>query len=194
MVLTNPSSGSTVQVGQQWDLLLGNIPISMTHIAFPPGFDAGWIGWRYPGVVWMQDLNHGATGPQWRLDLGTFEGHWNGPGDNLNYLTAGNAGFRPQVEARLHVQENDWSAYGAVHYAKVSLSGVGSAAPTPIAPSITSEAVEVGAAWKPGPWLFQGNLYTGKGLGSVFATEAQFGAIKETGSWGQVSLSGIYPF
>jgi hypothetical protein len=187
LVLANPSTGSTVQIGQQWDLMLGNVPISLTHVAFPLGIGAGWLGWRYPGIVWMQDLNHGASGPQWRLDLGAFEGHWNGPGDNLNYLTAGNAGFRPQLEARLHVDDGTWSAYGVVHYAKVSLSGVGSAAPTPIRSSITSEGAEFGASWKPGAWLFQGNVYTGKGLASVFGTEAQFGDIKETGGWGQAS-------
>ena len=187
LVLANPDSGSTIQIGQQWNLMLGNIPISLTHVAFPLGIGAGWLGWRYPGIVWMQDLNHGASGPHWRLDLGAFEGQWNGPGDNVNYLTAGNAGFRPQLEARLHVDGGAWSAFGVVHYAKVSLSGVGSTAPTPIRPSITSEAVEVGASWKPGPWLFQGNVYTGKGLGTVFGAQSQFGDIQETGGWGQAS-------
>ena len=191
MVLSNPSAGSTVQIGQQWDLMIGldNIPASFTHIAFPLGLGAGLMGWRMPGVVWMQDLNHGAAGPQWRLDMGVFQGAWNGPGDNVNYLTAGNAGFRPQVEARLHVQGKDWLAYAVVHYSKVSLSGVGGTAPTPIKPGITSEAFEVGASWHPGPWLFHGNLYTGKGMGQLFATEAQFGDIKETGGWGQVGYS-----
>ena len=187
LVLSNPDSGSTVQIGQQWDLLLGNVPISLTHVAFPLGLGAGWLGWRYPGIVWMQDLNRGSAGPHWRLDLGAFEGHWNGPGDNVNYLTAGNAGFRPQLEARLHVDDGNWSAYGVVHYAKVSLSGVGGTAPTPIQSSITSEGAEFGASWKPGSWLFQGNVYTGKGLASVFGTEAQFGNIQETGGWGQAS-------
>ena len=191
MVLTNPTSGSTVQIGQQWDLMIGldNIPVSFTHIAFPLGLGAGLIGWRFPGVIWMQDLNHGASGPQWRLDLGAFQGQWNGPGDNVNYLTAGSAGFRPQLEARLHVQDKDWLAYAVAHYSQVSLSGVGGTAPTPIQSGITSEAFEVGGSWHPGPWLFHGNLYTGKGMGQLFATEAQFGDIKETGGWGQVGYN-----
>lgn len=187
LMLSNPGTGSTVQIGQQWDLLLGNIPVSLTHIAFPLGIGSGWLGWRFPGVVWMQELDRGTTGPHWRLDLGAFAGHWNGPGDNVNYLTAGDAGFRPQLEARLHVQDHDWSAYAVVHYAKVNLAGVGNIAPTPVASSVTSEALEVGTAWSPGPWAFQGNLYTGKGLGPVFGAQSQFGNLQETGGWGQLS-------
>ena len=191
MVLANPGSGSTIQIGQQWDLMIGldNIPVSMSHIAFPLGLGAGLIGWRFPGVVWMQDLNHGAAGPQWRLDLGAFQGQWNGPGNNVNYQTAGNAGFKPQLEARLHVQDKDWLAYAVVHYSQVNLSGVGGTAPTPIASKINTEAFEVGGSWHPGPWLFHGNLYSGKGMGQLFATMAQFGNIKETGGWLQAGYS-----
>ncbi|MHB1616229.1 MAG: hypothetical protein ACYCUX_03040 [Metallibacterium sp.] len=191
IVLANPGNGSTIQIGQQWDLMIGldNIPVSLSHIAFPLGLGAGLIGWRFPGVVWMQDLNHGATGPQWRLDLGVFQGQWNGPGNDVNYLTAGNAGFKPQLEARLHVQDKDWLAYAVVHYSQVSLSGVGGTAPTPIASGINTEAFEVGASWHPGPWLFHGNLYSGKGLGQMFGTMTQFGNIKETGGWLQVGYN-----
>ena len=191
LVLSNPDSGSTVQIGQQWNLMIGldNIPVSLTHIAFPLGLGAGLMGWRMPGVVWMQDLNHGASGPQWRLDLGAFQGSWNGPGDNNNYLTAGTAGFRPALEARLHVQGKDWLAYAAMHYSQESLSGVGGTAPTPIATGITSDAFEVGGSWHLGPWLFHGNVYTGKGIGQLFATEAQFGNIRETGGWVQAGYN-----
>src|SRR3546814_1358570 len=76
MDLTNPESGTTVRIGQQWDLMfpIDNSPTSLAHIAFPLGFGSGYGGWRFPGVVVMQDLNHGSTGPQWRLDVGAFEG------------------------------------------------------------------------------------------------------------------------
>ena len=52
MDLTNPDSGSTVRVGQQWDLMfpLDNVPTSLSHIAFPLGYGAGIVGWRFPGV------------------------------------------------------------------------------------------------------------------------------------------------
>ena len=185
MELDNVSTGSTVKLGQQWDLMfpLDNVPASLAHIAFPLGFSTGFVGWRFPGAVWMQDLNHGSAGAKWRLDLAAFEGSWNGPGDNINYLTAGNAGFRPQVEARLHVQDKDWLGYASVLYSKVDLRGVGGTAPTPVKSGVTSEGIQVGGNWHPGPWMFRANAYTGRGLGQIFGGLVQFGDIKETGGF-----------
>lgn len=191
MDLTNPESGTTIRIGQQWDLMfpIDNSATSLAHIAFPLGYGSGVIGWRFPGVVVMQDLNHGSTGAQWRLDMGVFEGNWSGPGNNINYLTAGSAGFRPQVEARLHVQDKTWLAYFAAHYSKVDLRGVGGTAPTPVKSEITSAGYEVGAQWKPGPWTFKGAAYTGKGLGQIFGAMSQFGDIQETGGYAQAGYS-----
>ena len=187
MDLTNPVTGSTVRIGQQWDLMfpLDNISTSLTHIAFPLGYGTGMIGWRFPGVVWMQDLNHGSDGPKWRLDLGGFEGNWSGPGDNVNYLTAGNAGFRPQLEARLHVEDKNWLAYGVVHYSQVNMRGVGGTAPAPVKSNVTSAGYEIGGNWHPGAWMFRANLYTGRGLGEIFGDLSQFGDIKESGGYVQ---------
>ncbi len=99
----NVESGSTVRIGQQWDLMfpLDNVTTSLTHVAFPLGYGVGMIGWRFPGAVWMQDFNHGSSGPKWRLDLGAFEGSWSGPGDNVNFLTAGNPNFRPMKQVAI---------------------------------------------------------------------------------------------
>jgi hypothetical protein len=191
MDLTNANTGTKVRIGQQWDLMfpIDNSSSSLSHIAFPLGFGVGMIGWRFPGIVVMQDLNHGTTGPQWRLDVGAFEGSWSGPGNNVNFLTAGNAGFRPQVEARLHVQDKTWLAYAAAHYSEDDLRGVGGDAPTPIQSKVKSTGFEVGGQWKPGPWTFKGLAYTGKGLGEIFGAMAQFGDISETGGYVQVGYS-----
>jgi type II secretory pathway pseudopilin PulG len=191
MDLTNPESGTTVRIGQQWDLMfpIENSATSLAHIAFPLGYGSGVIGWRFPGLVVMQDLNHGSTGAQWRLDVGVFEGHWNGPGNNVNYLTAGSAGFRPQVEARLHVQDKNWLAYFAAHYSQVDLRGVDGSVPTPVTSGITSVGYELGGQWKPGPWTFKGAAYSGKGLGQIFGSMSQFGDIQETGGYVQAGYS-----
>ncbi len=191
MDLKNADTGSTVRIGQQWDLMfpLDNVPTSLSHIAFPLGFGAGFVGWRFPGVVWMQDLNHGSTGPKWRFDLGAFEGSWNGPGNNLDYLTAGNAGFRPQVEARLRVQDASWVAYAVAHYSRVDLNGVGGTAAAPVQSSVQSVGYELGGTWHPGPWTFKGLVYSGKGLGQIFGALAQFGDIQETGGFLQAGYA-----
>jgi hypothetical protein len=194
MDLVNAESGTTVRIGQQWDFMfpIDNTPASLAHIAFPLGFGSGYGGWRFPGVVVMQDLNHGGAGAQWRLDVGAFEGSWNGPDgpvNNINYKTAGNAGFRPQIEARLHVQDKNWLAYFAAHYSKVDLRGVGGTAPTPIQSSVKSTGYEIGGQWKPGPWTFKGLAYTGNGLGEIFGAMSQFGDIQESGGFVQAGYS-----
>lgn len=194
MDLANPVAGTTVRIGQQWDLMapIDNLPTSLAHVAFPLGFGTGWVGWRFPGVVWMQALNQGSAGPSWRLDLGVFEGAWNGPNgavNNTNYMSAGNAGFRPQVEARLRVQGSDWLAYSAVHYSRIDLRGVGATAPAPVEAQITSEGYEVGGQWKPGPWTFKAVAYAGRGLGQIFGDLSQFGAIEDRGGFAQVGYS-----
>ncbi|OOG62537.1 hypothetical protein B0E46_12570 [Rhodanobacter sp. B04] len=194
MDLSNPDTGSTVRIGQQWEFMfpLDNVSTSLSHIAFPLGFGTGMIGWRFPGLVWMQDLNHGSAGVRWRLDLGVFEGSWNGPDgavNNTNYLTAGNVGFRPQVEARLHVQDKDWLAYAVAHYSEVDLRGVSGTTPTPLQSTVKSVGYEVGGSWKPGPWMFKGLVYTGKGLGEIFGDLSQFGDIEDTGGYLQAGYN-----
>jgi hypothetical protein len=188
MVLDNPVSGSNIKIGQMWDLLfpLDDLPESLSHIAFPLGYGAGIIGWRFPGAIYTQDLNHGSDGPKWQLDLGAFEGNWNGPGSNINYLTAGNAGFRPQIEAKLHVEvAKEWMAFLAAHWSQINLAGVGGTEPAPIKRQFSSEAVELGGAWTPGPWVFRGVGYTGKGIGEIFGDLSQFGDIKDKGGYVQ---------
>lgn len=189
--LDNPSSGSKVRIGQQWDLMfpLDNVPTSLSHLAFPLGFGAGFVGWRFPGVVWMQDLNHGSEGTKWRVDVGAFDGSWNGPGDNLNYLSAGNADFQPQIEARIRAQGDNWLAYAAGHYSKVDLRGVDGSAPTPVKSSLKSTGGEIGGLWKPGPWNFRALVYAGKGLGQIFGNLSQFGDIGEVGGFAQAGYN-----
>ena len=186
--LTNPDTGTTVRMGQQWELMfpISNVPSSLAHVAFPLGFGAGFVGWRYPGIVLMQDLSHGAdSGAQWRLDLGAFDGNWSGPGDNLNYASAGNADFHPQLQARINVKNGDWLGYAAATWSRIDLAGVGGSAPTPIQSTITSTGYEVGGAWTPGPWMFKGQVYAGKGLGQLFGDLVQFGDISEQGGFVQ---------
>ena len=196
MDITNASTGSTFRIGEQWDLMfpLDNTPTSLSHIAFPLGFGSGFVGWRYPGVVYMQDLNHGAEGPKWRLDIGAFSGNWSGPnptGDTntINYLTAGNANFRPQIEARLRVADKDWLAYFVAHYASLNLKGVNGSFATPIKDKIDSYGYELGGQWKPGPWTFKGLIYSGNALGQIFGAMSQFGDISESGGYVQAGYN-----
>ncbi|WP_404547194.1 porin family protein [Dyella jejuensis] len=193
MVMENPVAGSTIKIGQMWDLMfpLDDLPDSLSHIAFPLGYGTGIIGWRFPGIVYSQDLNHGSDGPAWRLDVGGFEGAWSSPGSPINYTSAGNAGFRPQIEAKLHVeQEKQWMLFAAAHWSQINLTGVGGTEPAPVKRQFSSEAVELGGQWTPGPWVFKSVVYDGKGIGQIFGDLSQFGDIKDKGGY----VSGGYNF
>jgi hypothetical protein len=191
MDFTDADSGSKVRVGQQWDLMfpLDNLPISLSHIAFPLGYGTGLIGWRFPGVVWMQDLNHDATGAKWRFDFGAFSGSWNGPGNNVNYQSGASSDFRPQIEARVRVSDTNWLAYAVAHYSDINLRGVDGAAAAPIKSTVKSTGFEVGGSWKVGPWGVKGAAYTGSGLGEIFGNLNQFGDIADTGGYVQGSFN-----
>lgn len=193
MTLDNPVAGASIKIGQMWDLMfpLDDLPDSLSHIAFPLGYGTGIIGWRFPGIIYSQNLNTANGGPQWRLDLGGFSGTWNGPGSPINYVSAGNAGFRPQIEARLHVEQaKDWLLFLAGHWSQINLSGVGDTEPAPIRRQFSSVAMEAGGQWTPGPWTFKSVLYDGRGIGQIFGDLSQFGDIKDKGGY----VSGGYKF
>lgn len=175
------------RIGQQWNLLFpfDNVPESCTHVAFPPALAVGLIGWRFPGVVWSETL--AVQGDEnWRLDLGAFEGSWNGPGNAVNAGTAGNAGFHPQLEARLHVEEREFLWYLTAHYSREELAGVGGTAPIPLGSSVSTHAWETGLRWQLGHWVLHAGAYTGRGLGADFGALVQFGDIAEWGGYAQL--------
>jgi len=195
MDLDNANTGTKVRIGQQWTLMfpLDNVPDSLAHVAFPLGYGTGITGWRYPGVVVMQDLNHGATdSAKWRLDMAAFSGNWaaKNPVDNTaNFMTDGNAGFRPQLEARLRVAGSNWIAYASGHYSEIDLSGVDGSGVTVPKSKIKSTAVALGGIIKPGPWNLKGYVFSGNGMGQNFGALSQFGDISETGGFAQVGYN-----
>lgn len=186
--LKNPERGTTVRIGQQWELTVPveHAPTSPTHIAFPLGVGTGMIGWRFPGVVVMQELPAKSQGPNWRLDVGAFTGSWDGPGNNLNYETAGNPGFSPQIQARLRMQHGDWIAYAMAHWARIDLRGVDGTAPVAIKDRFSSTAWELGGRWTPGDWEFRASAYTGRALAQLLGNLSQFGDIRDRGGYVQI--------
>jgi hypothetical protein len=181
---------TTYRVGQYWSPLFGNVPVSLSHVAFPLGYGAaGDVGWRFPGLFVYQDLGSPNAKVKTKLTVAAMRGSWSGPGDNLNSLSAGEAAFKPQVEARLDwdgkTSNGGWGAYVVGHWDQKDLSGVGATAPND---SLTGTAVEVGAKVSSGPFSLQGNVYSGKAIGQQFAAITQFGDIKSTGGWAQAGF------
>jgi hypothetical protein len=178
---------TTVRVGQAFAPLFGNVPVSYSHIAFPLGYGAaGFPGWRFTGLYVYQDLTPTGGKVNSKLSLAAFRGSWSGPGDNVNSGTAGNASTLPQLEARMDWSGKSaggaWSAYGVGHWDQKDLSGAGVDAADD---KLTGWAAEVGAKVTSGPFMLQGNAYTGKAIGQHFGQITQFGDIKSIGAWVQ---------
>ncbi len=188
-----------IRLGQAWTPMFGNVPVSMSHIAFPLGYgNAGFVGWRFPGIYFYAGLNGKESALKVRLDFAVFAGSWNGPGSNTNFLNAGNFGS-PQTELKFNFIAKTWSIYVVGHVDRKNLAPVNDNSDK----HLTGTAAEFGFKYHPGGFLLQGNLYTGKNIGQ------QFGAITQvqdttlnlhsSGGWAQVGYVfnkkvGLYVF
>src|SRR6266550_1224521 len=139
---------TTFRIGQFWSPMFGEVPVSLSHIAFPLGYGAtGMIGWRYPGIFLYHDLAPGKP-LAIQLQLAAFEG--SGPAGNAvdagltNNIGTGEASGMPQLEARLNFGKRkpnlSWTAYVVGHIDWKDTTGTGLAGN-----NLTGTAVEIGA-------------------------------------------------
>jgi len=188
-----------IRLGQAWTPMFGNVPVSMTHIAFPLGYgNAGLVGWRFPGIYVYTGLNDKSSPVKIRMDIGLFAGSWNGPGSNTNFLTGGNFGS-PQAEVKFNFVANNWSAYVVGHYDQKDLDSITGNTKD----ILTGSALEFGAKYHSGGFLLQGNIYSGKNIGQQFGALTQVQSInkdlRSVGAWGQIGYMlskkvGVYFF
>lgn len=183
---------TTFRVGQDWSLLLGNIPVSVSHIGFPLGWGSGgFIGWRFPGIFFDQALSASDARTKATLRLAVLKNSWVDEA-TADQPSAGEAGT-PQLEARLNLEGNldpgTWGAYVAAHWDEKDLNNVTPAGtPEPPDDNLSSTAFEAGARVQTGALTIHGNAYTGKAMGHHFAHIVQFGDIQGWGAWGQAGL------
>lgn len=183
---------TTLRVGQAWSLLLGNIPVSTSHIGFPLGWGSGgFIGWRFPGIFAIQSLSDSAASTRARLSVAAMRGSWVDE-PTPDQPSAGEAGT-PQFEAALNLDgrlsHGTWGAYMAGHWDRKNLNGVrNEGVPKPPADNLDSWAMEGGARLQSGPFTLHGNAYRGKAMGHQFAHVVQFGDIEGWGAWAQAGI------
>src|SRR5438046_2813659 len=66
---------TTLRIGQDWDLLFGNVPVSTSHIAFPLGHGSGgFVGWRFTQVRFMKTLSAPTARATTRFQLALLSG------------------------------------------------------------------------------------------------------------------------
>src|SRR2546426_9195085 len=125
---------TTLRIGQFWSPMFGEVPVSLTHLAFPLGYGAtGMVGWRFPGVFLYQDLSAAGAPLTVQLQLAAFKG--SGPftsgnaRDSTNSIGNGAASGLPQIEGRLNFGKRSaklaWSGYVVGHVDWKDTSGTG---------------------------------------------------------------------
>src|SRR6266566_2980840 len=191
---------TTLRVGQFWAPLFGEVPVSVTHLAFPLGYGAtGMVGWRFPGVFLYQDLSAAGAPLTVQLQLAALK--CSGPPatarDTAPTVNVGNgeASGLPQFEARLNCAKKtpslSWSAYVVGHLDWKDTTGTGRDTTNTGAQDSNMSAwgIEAGANIQPGKFTLHGNFYYGKALGQQFAHITQHtqghGDIRGWGAWAQ---------
>jgi hypothetical protein len=184
---------TTLRVGQDWSLTLGNIPVSTSHVGFILGWSGGGvIGWRFPGVWLRHRLTPTGAGTNATVALAVMRGSWvdEPAGDGPS---AGEAGS-PQLEARVDFDGRTatggtWGLYAVGHWDRKDLGGL---APGEIAvpdASLESWAVETGARLVTPRLTVHGNVYSGQAMAHQFGQILQFGDIGGWGAWAQAGVN-----
>jgi hypothetical protein len=187
--------GTTLRLGQFWNPLFGYVPATVSQLAFPPGIgSAGLIGWRFPGIFVYQNLTPSSARTRAQLQLAALRGSWDGPGSNIDHLSAGETSAFPQVQARLDLNGRaggvPWGAYLVGHYDRKDMRGYGiTTMPDGAAKTIEGTAVQVGMRAVPGPLTLHGNVYRGRAIGQNLGHITQFGDIAGWGGWTQAGYA-----
>ena len=193
--------GSTiVRVGQDWELLNAQVPLSLSHMAFP-FFGSGFIAWREPGVGVTHNFSVGES----KIELGgqILKSDWQNPysfgltTNNDKNLDAGQLSGLPGVEARIKWTLNTFFVYVVGHWNRVGASHVGEMLNTVPPDTVTGTAptrnfdvmaVKIGAKTKFSGITLAGEVYSGKNLGPLLGNLLQFpiqNDIHEVGGWFQ---------
>ena len=179
---------TTLRIGQYWAPFFGEVPVSLSHVAFPLGYGgSGMVGWRFPGVYVYQDLSRSEK-LEAQLQLAAFKG--SGPpatAQDSNVVMAigsGEASGLPQLEARLDLGRSrsrlGWHGYLVSHVDWQDTTGTGVPGD-----NLTAWGLEAGGNVRPGRLTVHGNVYYGKALGQQFAHLTQLGNIRGWGAWSQ---------
>lgn len=204
--------GNTVfQAGQfSAHLLLGQIPNSVAHIANPPTFGAGTVGWRTMGFRILETIPMDA----WKLELaaevvhsrwGTDPSPFGTPNNTPAVVGLGAASDLPQVVGRVKGYgksgDFDWTVYVAASYESINFKGFGDVHPNGVTladgtvkTSASPYVAEVGGLLKYDIVSLAFNVYTGSGTAAMAGALLQNGMIGDTGYWAQLGINATKEF
>ncbi len=181
-----------IQIGQQNMLIIGAIPQSLSHIAFPATYTAGTVGWRQPGFWGWHTFG----------DDTKFELAWSvqksGWANTLQHegLNDGVSSGLPAFELRGKASfGKTFSAWLSGHWQTVDRNGPNQVSPPNSYNDLQTVLGTVGVAGSLGPVAYSGSAWYGKNAGPMLGHILQFnpptyqGNIFGWGAWGQVGMN-----
>jgi hypothetical protein len=203
-----------LQFGQQNDLIFAMAPTSISHIAFPLGYNTGNVGWRRPGIfgyhtvalpsdlkleaaweVGRSQWNDASSGGAAGVTIGGQAP--NQPGG----IGLGEASGAPALEGRVTVAYSKLlTAFAGAHWQQIDLSGYGSGASTAVGKATINTTAFNGGVKLTLPvqgdmaLTIQGTGFTGKNVAPLVSlTQFKVGPngedVSSFGWWAQAGFS-----
>ncbi len=187
-----------LRFGQDHELILGMIPESVGHLAYPATYFNGLLGWREPGISYLHSMPLGGSKLEFAGQI--IKSDWRNPTDfgqstvndlNVDY---GQLSGLPGVELRVKWSSDHVTSFIAGHYNRVEGTRAdGLVAPpttgTPPVPAIPNRNWDViagVAGLKANAFGFTllANGYVGKNLGPLMGALLQFPTTHDVNEWG----------
>jgi hypothetical protein len=192
---------TTVQVGQQNQLVIQQVPATISHNSNPVTYGAGTIAWRTPGIRLTQVVP--LDNLKLTLAAEAVKNRWSnesalsltGGATSAAAIGYGEASGMPMLQglARLEGKAGPVSFVGYLVgvYHTVQLDGFGANTTPPGwaagKKSITGNVIEVGGNVTFAPVNLAFNYYTGKATGNMVGALNQYGDIDDSGYWVQLA-------
>jgi hypothetical protein len=180
-----------LRLGQDHNLILGLLPESIGHLAYPATYFNGMIGWREPGAGYFHTIPFDSSKLELALQINKSD--WQNPADfgtstvqdlNVDY---GQLSGYPGIEARVKFTSEHATAYVAAHFNHVG-GGRASALLVPPAPAVTRDwdvvAGVAGVKLTAFSATLLANVYVGKNLGPLLGDLLQFPGTNDINEWG----------
>jgi hypothetical protein len=195
-------ANTVIQVGQQNQLVIPQIPASIAHIANPVTYAAGSVGWRTPGVRVAHTIPAGAAKVELAAEV--VSNNWadasiamgattGAPLQGLaSNVSLGESSGIPMVQARIKADGKSgtvgYSAYVVGVYHQVDLNGFGGSVARPAAADADQTTIdgyvgEVGGRLTVAGLTLAANGYMGNATGNMLGSIVQFGDIADWGAW-----------
>jgi hypothetical protein len=180
-----------VRFGQDYQLILGVVPESMGHMAFPVTYWNGMLGWREPGAGYFHTIP--LDDSKLELAVQVMKSDWANPADfgtttaadlSLDY---GQLSGYPGVEARAKWTSEHFTAFVAGHYNHVMGTHASQVIGGPMMPPTRDWDVIAGVAGVKlniAGFTLAGSGYFGQNTAPLLGEQLNFIAANDVGEWG----------